>query len=147
MYLRIDADARTLGLPPVTEHRINDWLDGLTRDGWSLLARHDGAIIGHVGVTPADDPEPHLVVFLDQEFRNRGIGSELLRQMIAYAGEWGHDALALRVTGDNRRAIDVYDNLGFDVVDRLGAELEMSLSLGDPIIARAKRPPIEWDDQ
>jgi GNAT superfamily N-acetyltransferase len=131
----------------VTEHRINDWLDGLTRDGWSIVARYDDEIVGHVGVTPADEARPHLVVFVDGEFRNRGIGSELLRQMIAYADEWGHDALALRVTGDNRRAISVYDNLGFDVVDRMGTELDMTLSLAHPITARAKRPPSEWDDQ
>lgn len=147
MYLQMDTDSRTLGLPPVTERRIQDWLDGLTRDGWSLVANRDDRIVGHVGVTPASESEPHLVVFVHQDWRNRGIGSQLLRQMIAYADEWGHDGLALTVTGDNRRAIAIYDNLGFDVVGRLRTEIEMSLSLDEPIADRVKRPPIAWGDE
>lgn len=143
MYEDLDPQSRTMGLPPSTQRRLDRWLDSLTIDGWSLVAETDDDIVGHVGVTAADAEDPHFVVFVHQAYRNRGIGSELLRQTIAYADEWGHRMLMLTVSTDNDRAVALYDNLGFDVRERTRSQLEMQLSLDLPISDSVKRPPAE----
>jgi GNAT superfamily N-acetyltransferase len=119
MYLGLAPADRTMGLPPATESRLRSWLVRFIEDGWSLVAEMESSIVGHTGVTPADASEPHLVVFVANDARSRGIGSELLRHLIAYAADSGHDAPTLTVAADNDAAVTVYDNLGFDVVEQM----------------------------
>jgi GNAT superfamily N-acetyltransferase len=146
MYLALDPADRTMGLPPATESRLRDWLDRFIDDGWSLVAETGSSIVGHTGVTPEDASEPHLVVFVADDARGRGIGSELLRHLVAHAADSGHDALTLTVAADNDPAVTVYDNLGFDVVEQMRGELEMRLSLSEPVVNRAQRPPAEREN-
>ncbi|KOX95452.1 MULTISPECIES: GNAT family N-acetyltransferase [Halorubrum] len=143
MYLDLGPDARTMGLPPVTESKLRRWLGRFTDDGWSLVAESDDTVVGHTGVTPDNAPAPHLIVFVADEAQGRGIGSELIRQLVAHAADRGHEALSLTVAADNHAAVTVYDNVGFDVIEQLGGELEMRLSLDDPIADRVRRPPSE----
>jgi len=143
MYLDLDPADRTMGLPPATESRLRTWLDRFIDDGWSLVAETESSIVGHTGVTPEDASEPHLVVFVANDARGRGIGSELLRHLIAHAADSGHDALTLTVAADNDAAVTVYDNLGFDVVEQMRGEFEMRLSLAEPVAERVQRPPAE----
>lgn len=145
MYLDLDPADRTMGLPPVTEDELRQWLGRFTDDGWSLVARADGAVVGHTGVTPGDAAAPHLVVFVADDAQGRGIGSELIRQLVAHAADRGHEALTLTVNAGNDAAITVYDNVGFDTIEHLGGQLEMQLSLDAPIADRVRRPPAERD--
>lgn len=146
MYLDFDPADRTMGLPPATETQLRGWLDRFVDDGWSLVAEVDSTVVGHAGVTPGDAVAPHLVVFVADEAQGRGIGSELIRQLVAYAAERGHETLVLTVEAGNDAAITVYDNVGFDVVERLGGELEMHLSLDAPIAEAVRRPPAEREE-
>ncbi|WP_324760795.1 GNAT family N-acetyltransferase [Haloarcula sp. GH36] len=143
MYLDFDPDDRTMGLPPATETKLRRWLDRFVDDGWSLVAEVDSTVVGHAGVTPGDAAAPHLVVFVTGEAQGRGIGSELIRQLVAYAADRGHETLVLTVKADNDAAITVYDNVGFDVIEQLGGELEMHLSLASPVVDAVQRPPAE----
>ena len=146
MYRDFDPADRTMGLPPATETQLRGWLDRFVDDGWSLVAEVDSTVVGHAGVTPGDAVAPHLVVFVADEAQGRGIGSELIRQLVAYAAERGHETLVLTVEAGNDAAITVYDNVGFDVVERLGGELEMHLSLDAPIAEAVRRPPAEREE-
>ena len=146
MYRDFDPADRTMGLPPATETQLRGWLDRFVDDGWSLVAEVDSTVVGHAGVTPGDAVAPHLVVFFADEAQGRGIGSELIRQLVAYAAERGHETLVLTVEAGNDAAITVYDNVGFDVVERLGGELEMHLSLDAPIAEAVRRPPAEREE-
>ena len=141
MYDDIDATQTTMGLPPVTERRRREWLRTLTDDGWNLIARAGERIVGHVGVAPMTAADPEFVVFVHQSFQNRGLGTEMLMHLIAYAGDRGHDELNLSVSADNTRAITVYENIGFDIVERMSTTLEMTLPLRRPTVERAQRPP------
>lgn len=147
MYESIDTRNRTMGLPPPTRPRIEDWLDGLFESGWNLLVRDDERVVGHVAVVPGDASDPSFVIFVHDDYQNRGVGSELLKQVVAHAAQRRHDALKLVVSRGNRQAISVYQNLGFDVADRLDSELEMKLSLTDPIVDWVRRPPAERVDE
>ncbi|GAB7011162.1 GNAT family N-acetyltransferase [Halorubrum trueperi] len=143
MYEDLDAHSKTLGLPPTTTGQREQWLDHLTGAGLNLVALDDGNVVGHVAAVPAKEGESQLVVFVHQEYQNRGIGTELLKQLVAYADNKGVEAIKLTVALNNRRAITVYDNMGFDVIERMQGELAMRLSLDRPIVDEVKRPPAE----
>lgn len=145
MYLGLGPENRTMGLPPATDTGVRRWLGRFLEDGWGLVASLDGTVVGHAGVTPGDATEPHLIVFVADAAQGRGIGSELVRQLAARGAARGHEALVLTVDRRNDAAITVYDNVGFDVIEHLGGEIEMQLSLGDPVVEEFQRPPAQRD--
>ncbi|WP_262177492.1 GNAT family N-acetyltransferase [Haloarcula laminariae] len=145
MYLELDPGDRTMGLPPVTEDGLRQWLGRFTDDGWSLVAKTGDTVVGHTGVTPEDAAAPHLIVFVADEAQGRGIGSELIRQLVAYAADRGHESLTLTVEASNDAAVTVYGNIGFDIIERLTGELEMQLSLDDPVADQVRLPPAEQE--
>ena len=149
MYDRLDPTSRTMGLPPATPTGIEDWLRGLVEQGWNLVARRGELAVGHVGVAPGDSDTPQFVIFVDDDHQNRGLGTELVNQTIAYAADREHDALRLSVSTGNRRAITVYRNVGFEPVDpaqelaAAGIDLDMHLPLSAPVADLVRLPPAE----
>lgn len=143
MYEAFDGSATTMGLPPFARPRIREWISKLTDDGWNLVAAIGDRIVGHVAVTPVDAVEPKFVVFVHTDFHDRGIGTELLEQLVAYADDRAHDALTLSVATDNHRAITVYENVGFETIDQSELNATMRLRLVPPLTDRVRRPPAE----
>lgn len=141
MYESFDATDRANNLPPRTRGRIRAWLDGLTDRGWNLVAWHDDRAVGHVGIAPATAVEPELLVFVADAYRGRGVGTELLKQLVAYTAVRGYDALELAVERNNERAISVYENLSFEVAEENLGTVAMELSLAEPIATDVQRPP------
>lgn len=103
------------------------WLKG-TIDGvkkgvrFYLLAEIGGRIVASVGLSYGPDPEEHsldtkhmmiLGVTVAEGYRGRGIGSELMRQAIAWARKKCLDLLELGVYGTNKDAARLYRRLGF----------------------------------
>lgn len=143
MYEAVDDS--TMGLPPRKRSALERWLDGLVSDGWNLLATVDDAVVGHVSVVPADAADPEFVIFVHPAYQNRGIGTELLEQVIAYADDRRYDELTLNVSRERRRAIAVYEKVGFDVTATNRMDLEMRLPLADERVAAGQRPPAARD--
>lgn len=146
MYLDLADDSRTLGLPPSSRDGIEAWLDHLAAEGWNLVARRAGEIVGHLGTAPADDAVPEFVVFVHQAVRERGVGRALLRHAIAHAADRGHDGLSLVTDADNRAAIRAFRTVAFEITDRPGLDVKMELACDQPIAAAVQRPPAEWED-
>ena len=143
MYEGLDPANRTMGLPPANRDRLEEWLTRLTENGWNLVAVDDDRVVGHVGVVPAATEDPQFVIFVDDDYQNRGVGSELIKHLIASAADRGHDTLQLDVEKENRRAISVYRNVDFEVTERKGMGLSMELSLDAAIAEAVQRPPAE----
>ena len=144
MYEDLDSTSRTMGLPPESRKRLEEWLHNLTENGWNLVAvDDDGQIVGHVGVVPATTEDPQFVIFVHDDYQNRGVGSEMIRHLIAHAADRGHDALQLDVSKGNSRAISVYENVDFEITERNAMDLSMRLSLDEPIAEEVQRPPAE----
>jgi len=141
MYDQFTQYDRAQGLPPQTRERTATWLDSLTEQGLNLVIHCDGSIVGHVGVVPMNSNAPELVVFVHPEWQDRGIGTELMHQAIAHVSAAGREALRLEVMSDNRTALAVYQNIGFDVIERTFNEMAMRLSLSLPIAEEVQRPP------
>ncbi|AFK19538.1 GNAT family N-acetyltransferase [Haloferax mediterranei ATCC 33500] len=129
MYCDYAREHRSMGLPPVDDARVAEWLEGLTERGRNLVAIGDESVVGHVTYVPQDDPEPEIAVFVHQESHNRGIGTELCRHIVAEAVVEGLEALVLHVAPENRRAIHVYLGLGFEVVPSESTDTKMRLSV------------------
>ncbi|MFC4407489.1 GNAT family N-acetyltransferase [Haloarchaeobius iranensis] len=141
MYLDYPQEHRSMGLPPISERGIRDWLRTLHARGTNLLAWDGERVVGHTGFAPHDGEEPEFLVYVDPASHGRGLGTELTRHAIAYAAAAGHRALRLNVANENRTAIAVYRKLGFQVADRAAVELEMRLPLDGPTAVESQLAP------
>ncbi|MEM4781424.1 MAG: GNAT family N-acetyltransferase [Halalkalicoccus sp.] len=120
--------------PRERERVIERWLDTLLENGTNVVAVDPGGtdgerIVGHAVYTPRDAPDPELAVFVDPDEHDRGIGTECCKQVIARAAAAGCETVELSVERTNRRAIAVYERLGFETVEASGSEMYMSLAL------------------
>lgn len=80
----------------------------------------DNRIIGNVTVTPDESKRGHWLisnVAVDEKFRRRGIGRDLMEAATAEARARGASWLVLNVRPHNEAAITLYERLGFQKVD------------------------------
>ncbi len=93
----------------------------------ALCAVVRGAVIGAVwvrlvrGFGYLDDATPELVLVVEEPFRGRGIGTELLRRMLLLAADEGVQRLSLSVQRANP-ARRLYLRMGFETVRSHGGE-------------------------
>ncbi|MEM4645483.1 MAG: GNAT family N-acetyltransferase, partial [Archaeoglobaceae archaeon] len=111
-----DPDYRCLGLPPLTRNAIENWIDYLGKEGFSIIAEKDGKIVGHLVIVPDEKNRVDLTIFIHQDYQNRGIGQEMMKLIIDYCKKVGFDGITLVTERTNLRAIHVYKKLGFEVV-------------------------------
>lgn len=78
------------------------------------------------GFVEVDTPELSITTFDD--FRGRGIGTALLRMLLASAREKGLRTISLSVE-DGNRARRLYERVGFNVVGRNGGSDTMLLEM------------------
>lgn len=128
LFREYEPALRSLGIPPATESRIRDWLDIVLSDV-AVLACHEGRPIG-LAVLVADAPgTAELAIFIHQDYLGAGIGTDLLEATLALGRRRGFEEVWLLAEGSNRRAINLYTDLGFAVVDAAGGDLQMAVSL------------------
>lgn len=134
---------RSMSLPPLTRPQVESWVEKLIRSGQNVLAFDGDRLVGHVAYVLTEASEPELIVFIDGEYQNRGLGTELCRQAMAHAAADGHAALRLHVDADNKRALAVYEALGFEEIDRVEKRIEMRLALDSELVDSVQAPPAE----
>ena len=79
---------------------------------WSRILA--GKIKGYGNI---DSYTPELAISVKKEFRNQGIGSQLMREMIVLLKLNGYEKVSLSVNKDNY-AYQMYQKLGFQVVPK-----------------------------
>ena len=72
---------------------------------------------------------PELGIAVVPQWRGRGAGDALLRDLVEAARSEGHVALSLSVDLGNGRALALYERLGFTRVDRAGDSWTMLVEL------------------
>lgn len=72
----------------------------------------DGKIIGCVLLTNGDDGNLLNEIFIEEKFRNNGIGTDIIKNIIRE-----NDIVYLWVYKKNKQAISLYKKLGFNVID------------------------------
>ncbi len=128
MYFSFTPENRCLGLPPSSKESIEYWIDHLAKNGLSIVAEFNSRIIGHTAIVPTEDGNADLTIFVHQDFQNRGIGQELLKNIIEVAKKLNFRGITLVTEINNKRAIHIYKKFGFRVVKPY-YEYDMYLSL------------------
>ncbi len=86
--------------------------------GLALVAEGDGEVVGNVLVSlersVVSSHVGTLSIVIGREWRDVGIGSEMVRAAQAWCRDKGLVKLALSVFPDNERAVAVYEHAGFE---------------------------------
>ncbi len=107
-------------------------------DDLCLVAEINETIVGAVwtrilsgevkGYGNIDKNTPEFAISVLKQYRNRGIGTELMQRMLILLKESGYKQTSLAVQKDNY-AVKMYKDLGFDIVKESDEEYIMVCSL------------------
>ena len=103
---------------------------GTQPDDRALCAEVNGTVVGAVWVRIMDDyghidgETPSFAISLYKEYRGLGIGTELMRRMLAILERRGYRRASLAVQKANY-AVKLYQKLGFEIVDERDTEYIM----------------------
>lgn len=103
-------------------------------DDWCLVAEVKEKIVGAVWVRVMDDyghiddETPSFAMSLYEEYRNMGIGTALMRDMLEFLKNKGYKQTSLSVQKENYAA-RMYQKVGFEVIDENEEEYIMVCQL------------------
>lgn len=107
---------------------------GKNKHDIALVADMDGKIIGAVWVRimndygHIDDSKPSFAVSLYKEYRRKGIGTLLMKEMLSALKERGYKQASLSVQKKNY-AVKMYQKLGFQIISENEEEFFMLIKL------------------
>jgi len=130
MYRTFSPRPASQGLPPENPEICKNWVKKLYERSGNTLARRDGRIIGHVSLIPdGRSKSGELVIFVHQDDRNRGVGTELMRFSLEEFTRLGFELIWLTVRVSNFIPIKLYRKLGFEFCDMDSYERVMAIKL------------------
>jgi len=110
----------------------------IKKDDYCLVAECKGKIIGAVwvrilsgdkkGYGYVDDETPEFAISLFKEYRNLGIGTLLMQQMIEHLKKQEYTQTSLSVQKENY-AVKMYQKLGFEIISENKEDYLMVLKL------------------
>lgn len=124
----------------IEKPEISVYIDnfGVEADDYCLVADIDGRIAGAVwirilageisGYGNIDSETPEFSIALFKEYRNKGIGTMLMKNMIVYMKQRGYIQASLSVNKNNY-AFKMYKNLGFEIIKENQEDYLMRLKL------------------
>lgn len=111
---------------------------GKKQDDHCLIAQTEGKIVGAVwvriladdikGFGNIDSQTPEFAISLFKEYRNKGYGTMLMKEMIGYLKNKGYKQTSLSVNKENYAA-RMYQNLGFSIIKENKDDFLMLLEL------------------
>jgi RimJ/RimL family protein N-acetyltransferase len=100
-----------------------EWFERGTKEGMCyLVARVEGKVVEEASIHPKNDKHAHIAsygVFIHKSYRNLGLGTALIKELIEIAKKKEFEILQLSVYATNKRAINVYQKCGFKEAGRL----------------------------
>lgn len=112
LYDGFGAGDRSQGVPPADDDAVDEWLSTVL-SGPSVVAWHDGRVVGHLTLVPDRTGEHELGLFVAREYREAGVGTELLRAGLAHARETAVSTVWLSVARSNEDARRLFCRAGF----------------------------------
>lgn len=115
----IEAPPKTIIASPELQVYVKHF--GELKDDWGLAAEVDGKIAGAVWVRimndygHIDDETPSLAISLYKEYRGLGIGTAMMKEILALLKTHGYKQVSLSVQKANYAA-KLYRKVGFEVV-------------------------------
>ena len=131
LYRKFEPKELSQGLPPRLEHKREEWLGYVVNEGINLLAIMEGKVVGHAALFEMEREEKscEYLIFIHQDYQNRGIGTALTQLMRELVHELGYSQIWLTVEARNFKAIHVYEKVGFCFVGPRDIECVMMLAL------------------
>lgn len=120
----------------INQPELQVYVDGFgTKKGdICFVAESDGVIVGAVWVRimddygHVDDETPSFAISLSKEYRGKGIGTELMKQMLTELKDGKYKKASLAVQKQNY-AVKMYKKVGFEIVDENEEEYIMVCQL------------------
>ncbi|NLK03940.1 MAG: GNAT family N-acetyltransferase [Clostridiales bacterium] len=120
----------------INQPELQVYVDGFgTKNGdICFVAESDGVIVGAVWVRimddygHVDDETPSFAISLSKEYRGKGIGTELMKQMLTELKDGKYKKASLAVHKQNY-AVKMYKKVGFEIVDENEEEYIMVCQL------------------
>jgi len=111
---------RYRGFPVLDDRLVSRYLDAVGRDRGALIGKREGLVVALATYDRLRDPETAEVAFLvDDPLHGRGIGTRLLEQLAELAAAAGIRRFVAEVSADNHPMLEVFADVGFDVVRRI----------------------------
>jgi RimJ/RimL family protein N-acetyltransferase len=130
MYHVFSPKPASQGLPPPEPETCRKWVRSLLGIAFNLLAWRENRVIGHAALIQGlKGQSGEFVIFVHQDFRNLGVGTELTRLTVVKAQEMGLRSIWLTVSVNNFIAVKLYRKLGFEYSDMDECERTMTLRL------------------
>jgi phosphinothricin acetyltransferase len=135
----ISHEETTCDIRPRSEDQIRSWLTSDLPRYESYVFVEGDAVLGWSAITryherEAYSPTIELVAFVRREFRNRGIGGELMRLVLKRARETEFHSAVCILFPDPRYVLDAVKRLGFRELGRLRAVVPMSSGFQDLVL-------------
>lgn len=123
----------------INQPEIKIFIDDFEKpDDLCLVAEVGGKIVGAVwtrilcgeikGFGNIDEYTPEFAISLYKEYRNRGIGTELMKNMLRLLKDKGYKRTSLAVQKDNY-AVRMYHKVGFEIIGESEEEYIMACNL------------------
>jgi L-amino acid N-acyltransferase YncA len=113
----------TIDSEPLSAEEAEEWWDAHARQrNTTLVADEDGDVIGWARLLPWRQRGFEVVedlVYVDPLAQRRGVGRELLGQLIQEAQATGCRTIVASVAADNQAGLRLHQGLGFEVVGTL----------------------------
>ena len=109
-----------------------------------IIAEADGKVVGAVWTRimndygHVDDETPSFAISLYKEYRGRGIGTMMMRQMLELLKKQGYEKASLAVQKANY-AVRMYENVGFETAYENDEEYIMVCSLRNELLENIDR--------
>jgi RimJ/RimL family protein N-acetyltransferase len=118
------------GIPPTDREPRMRWLSEILVNWHNFLILDADRIIGHVAVTHGQGKLEELIIFMLEEYRGRGIGTEVLNLVGGWLREKGTKRLWVTVESTNTPAVRCFTKVGFSFSSLLlEPEREMIMDL------------------
>ena len=128
----VEPPAREIIYQPELKIYYDDF--GTGKADYCIVADDNGKVIGAVWTRimddygHVDDDTPSFAISLYKEYRGQGIGTRMMREMLALLKEKGYKQASLAVQKANY-AVWMYEKVGFKIVDENDEEYIMVCEL------------------
>ena len=118
---RLQGDAaRFINPDDYNRNRFRDYFSGKLKNLVAFIAQEEGSelLAGMVFLSATQYLVPILGIGVDARYAGRGLGTELITHIHAYAREKGMGGIMLNVNEDNQRAQALYTKMGYTLLGK-----------------------------
>ena len=124
------------GLPPRSEEARASWIDRALQEEINAGAFSPaGEPAGHAFLAGAEAGVAELAAFVHQSFRGRGIGTALVRAVLAEAERKGLRRVWAQTSSDNVPALRMLKRCGFRSLKFTFPVIELAIELATPVLS------------